>query len=256
MLLWTLRLHGVEKRSHEANAVWVEYSPEKEKEALAAGKTVVLDFTAEWCINCKFLKAGPLSEPGVVEALKRPDVVAMMVDLTSRKAPGWARLKELNEVGIPVVSYQGPGAADPLKSYFPSSEAEIVGLIDRASEKANAIDGAWVPYSPELERAALAEGKTVVIDFTAEWDISVKYMAIGPLREPGVVDALGQPDVVAMRADLTSRSAAGWARLKELGEVGIPLVSYQGPGARKPLKSFAPSSEAEVVGLIAKARGK
>jgi thiol:disulfide interchange protein len=133
MLAWTLKLHAVEKKSHAANAVWVAYSPEKEKEALAAGKTVVLDFTAEWCINCKFLKAGPLSEPGVIAALGRPNVVAMIVDLTSRTSPGWARLKELNEVGIPVVSYQGPGAVEPLKSYFPSSEAEIVGLIDKAS---------------------------------------------------------------------------------------------------------------------------
>jgi thiol:disulfide interchange protein len=135
MLAWTLKLHAVEKKSHAANAVWVAYSPEKEKEALAAGKTVVLDFTAEWCINCKFLKAGPLSEPGVIQALGRPNVVAMIVDLTSRTSPGWARLKELNEVGIPVVSYQGPGAAEPLKSYFPSSEAEVVGLIDKASGK-------------------------------------------------------------------------------------------------------------------------
>jgi thiol:disulfide interchange protein len=71
-----------------------------------------------------------------------------------------------------------------------------------------------------------------------------------------VVALIEQPDVVAMRADLTSRNALGWKRLKELNEVGIPLVSYQGPGAKEPLKSYYPSSEAEITGLISTARGK
>ncbi len=256
MLMWTLRLHDVHKRKYEASSAWIAYSPEAEAAALAAGKTVVIDFTAEWCINCQFLKAGTLSEEEVTKALKDPNVVAMMADLTSRTAVGWKRLKELKEVGIPVVSYQGPGAQEPLKSYYPSSVAEVTGLLQKARGKPQGESAAWVPYSPEVEQAALAEGKTVVIDFAAEWDINVMLLRAGPLRDPSVVALIEQPDVVAMRADLTSRNALGWKRLKELNEVGIPLVSYQGPGAKEPLKSHYPSSEAEITGLISTARGK
>jgi thiol:disulfide interchange protein len=256
MLMWTLRLHDVHKRKYEASSAWIAYSPEAEAAALAAGKTVVIDFTAEWCINCQFLKAGTLSEEEVTKALKDPNVVAMMADLTSRTAVGWKRLKELKEVGIPVVSYQGPGAQEPLKSYYPSSVAEVTGLLQKARGKPQGESAAWVPYSPEVEQAALAEGKTVVIDFAAEWDINVMLLRAGPLRDPSVVALIEQPDVVAMRADLTSRNALGWKRLKELNEVGIPLVSYQGPGAKEPLKSYYPSSEAEITGLISTARGK
>lgn len=88
---------------------WNEFSPELFEMARADGKVVVLDFTAEWCLNCKALKAAVLNVEPVKGRLLDEDVVAFEVDLTARSAPGWAKLRELGQTGIPTLAVFGPG---------------------------------------------------------------------------------------------------------------------------------------------------
>lgn len=94
---------------------WIGYTPERLAKALAEKKVVVLDFTAEWCINCKTLEKGVLHQDSIVHAFKQPDVIPMRVDLSGNNAPGQAKLKELNWVGIPLLAIYGPGAVSPSK---------------------------------------------------------------------------------------------------------------------------------------------
>lgn len=51
---------------------WVYYTPERFAAAAARGDVVVVDFTAEWCLNCKALEAGVLHQPPVVDLLQQP----------------------------------------------------------------------------------------------------------------------------------------------------------------------------------------
>ena len=88
---------------------WNEYRPELVQAAMDDGKVVVLDFTAEWCLNCKALKAAVLNVEPVKGRLMAEDVVAFEVDLTSRSAPGWERLRDLGQTGIPTLAVFGPG---------------------------------------------------------------------------------------------------------------------------------------------------
>ena len=141
MTWWTLRLQGVHhtlwqqtggKSGGETHGFWEPFDPERRMALLAEGKVVVVDFTATWCINCQFLKAGPLSDPEVVKQLQSQGVVAMMADNTSRKAPGWQRLAELKEVGIPVVTVEGPGLIEPRRIYFGNTAFDILEAIRAA----------------------------------------------------------------------------------------------------------------------------
>lgn len=88
---------------------WQYYTPQRFEAAKAAGKVVVMDFTAEWCLNCKALEAGVLHQPAIVELLERDQVVPMRVDLTGDNPDGKAKLKELQWVGIPLLAIFGPG---------------------------------------------------------------------------------------------------------------------------------------------------
>lgn len=92
---------------------WVNYRPGLADRARKEGKIVVLDFTAEWCINCKTLKAAVLDVDPVRSAFDADDVVLIEVDLTSRRAPGWELLRSLGQTGIPLLTIQGPKQETP-----------------------------------------------------------------------------------------------------------------------------------------------
>ncbi|MCB9845432.1 MAG: thioredoxin family protein [Phycisphaeraceae bacterium] len=110
---------------------WIPFTEETLRQALAEGKTVVLDFTAEWCLNCKTLEATVLSVDPVRSLLLSPEVVPLKADNTSASAPGWEKLKELGGTGIPQLYVFGPGADRPWGATAYTSD-QVVDAIERA----------------------------------------------------------------------------------------------------------------------------
>lgn len=82
---------------------WQEYEAALIQSEAKAGKVVVLDFTAEWCLNCKALESSVLRTEEVVKLLNAPHVSVVKADVTAKTAPGWKALAELGEVGIPLL---------------------------------------------------------------------------------------------------------------------------------------------------------
>ncbi|MCB9848411.1 MAG: thioredoxin family protein [Phycisphaeraceae bacterium] len=93
--------------------VWIAYNAQLFDAARHRGDVVVLDFTAEWCLNCKALKAAVLDRKGVAEQLRSSGVTPLIADVTSTKAPGWAKLRDLGQTGIPTLAVFGPGLESP-----------------------------------------------------------------------------------------------------------------------------------------------
>ncbi len=110
---------------------WIAYTPERFAARVAAGDVVVIDFTAEWCLNCKALEAGVLHRSEIVALLHSPGVAPMKVDLTGNNGPGQDKLKSLDWVGIPLLAIFGPGLEEPLKydTYTPDT---VRAAIERA----------------------------------------------------------------------------------------------------------------------------
>ena len=102
-------------------------------EALAEDKVVVLDFTAEWCLNCKTLEATVLQTPDVVAAFDREDVVPMKIDLTGENPDGKAKLEEARRLTIPLLVVYGRQGEEIWKSdaYTPS---QVLGAIVQADQ--------------------------------------------------------------------------------------------------------------------------
>lgn len=108
---------------------WVYYTPARFDAAVAEGKVVVMDFTAEWCLTCKALESSVLHQPEIVRLLNdTPDVVPMKVDITGNNPDGLAKLKELEWVGIPLLAFFGPGTDSPAKmdAYTPQMVKDAV----------------------------------------------------------------------------------------------------------------------------------
>lgn len=100
---------------HQYHNFWQPFSPELLASSLADGQVVVLDFTAEWCLNCKTLEAAVLAKSPVKPELLSADVVPMVADLTSLSAPGWSFLNnDLGQTGIPFLAIFSPGQDEPV----------------------------------------------------------------------------------------------------------------------------------------------
>lgn len=100
---------------HQYHNFWEPYSRDFLQASLDNGQVVVLDFTAEWCLNCKALEATVLAQDPVKPELLSADVVPMVADLTSLSAPGWEFLNdELGQTGIPFLAIFSPGQPEPV----------------------------------------------------------------------------------------------------------------------------------------------
>ncbi|HEY0268161.1 MAG TPA: protein-disulfide reductase DsbD [Methyloradius sp.] len=69
----------------------------------AAGKTVMLDFYADWCVACKELEQFTFRDPGVANALQ--NVVLLQADVTQNSAEDTALLKRFNLFGPPGIIF-------------------------------------------------------------------------------------------------------------------------------------------------------
>ncbi len=120
--------------------VWNEYSPELLEKALDQGKTVFVDFTADWCINCKVFEAQVLDKEPVRSVLRDPGVAMIKVDLTGSNRAGEQFLSDLGRVGIPTWAVLGPGLDGPrvISSFTPSA---VLGALEAAAGTEQAASG-------------------------------------------------------------------------------------------------------------------
>ena len=51
-------------------------------EASSEGKTVLIDFTADWCINCKVVENTALNTPATYKLVEEHDIVPLVADYT------------------------------------------------------------------------------------------------------------------------------------------------------------------------------
>jgi len=111
---------------------WVYYTPEKFAQALADGDVVVMDFTAEWCLNCKALEHRVLNSDAVSEALNAGGVTPIKVDITSgSNTEGRAMLAETGRVTIPLLTVYAPDGREVFKADFYTAE-QVLGAIEQA----------------------------------------------------------------------------------------------------------------------------
>ena len=112
---------------------WIYYTPERLAEARSDGDVVVLDFTAEWCLNCKTLEATVLATKQVAAALNGDGVVAMKVDLTGNNEAGNALLRESGRLTIPLLVVLAPDGTEIFKSdaYTPRQVLDAIAQAKR-----------------------------------------------------------------------------------------------------------------------------
>ena len=84
---------------------------------------------------------------------------------------------------------------------------------------------AWQPFSPEALQRARAEGKTVMVDFSADWCLTCKTNLKFAVDTSAVHVLVETNGVVPMLADWTDRSPMIKEALNQLGYNSIPVLA-------------------------------
>jgi suppressor for copper-sensitivity B len=97
---------------------------------------------------------------------------------------------------------------------------------------------AWEPFSPERLEALVNDGKTVFVDFTADWCLTCKANEAAAIERPEVARLLRANGVVALRADKTGPAPEADETLRRLGNkaASIPFYAiFPGHSPNRPL---------------------
>jgi len=87
---------------------WQAFRPERLQAELDQGRPVFVDFTAAWCITCKFNEANVLESDIVREAFKRHGIVKLKADWTNGDPVITKLLRSFGRPGVPLyVLYPG-----------------------------------------------------------------------------------------------------------------------------------------------------
>lgn len=124
---------------------------------------------------------------------------------------------------------------------------KIASSVSAQSEDSSTL--AWKDYSEDLNESLLKDGKTVFIDFTAEWCITCKANEYLVINTKATKELFELHEIVALKADWTSGASHITEALKKYGGNGVPhyvLLNKKTPGVKvlPPLLSDAALKEA------------
>jgi thiol:disulfide interchange protein DsbD len=92
----------------ELRGGWQPFTPDRLQTELDQGRTVFVDFTAAWCLTCKFNEANVLESADVRDAFQRHGIVKLKADWTNGDPVITKLLQHFGRPGVPLyVLYPG-----------------------------------------------------------------------------------------------------------------------------------------------------
>ena len=114
---------------------WQAFAPDRLQAELERGHPVFVDFTAAWCLTCKFNEANVLESQEVREAFQRRGVVKLRADWTNGDPVITKLLQQFGRPGVPLyVLYPGK-SEEPI--VFPEllTKSMVLEKLDIAARK-------------------------------------------------------------------------------------------------------------------------
>jgi len=130
LLMISGSLFGGIRLTHRGPIDWIYYTPQRFEAAVSEGKTVVMVFTAEWCLNCKVLEQGVLHSRRITDLFSDRQIVPIKTDITGNNPTGKAKLREVGSLAIPLLVVFSPDGKVVFKSDFYTVDQVVKAVVD------------------------------------------------------------------------------------------------------------------------------
>lgn len=130
---WSLSLvRSQPEQANRAGSLRAEpWTPARVAELQAEGRTVLVNFTADWCVTCKVNEAVVFSNPDVAQAFERAGAAYLIADWTSRDSTIAAALSSHGRIGVPLYLLYAPGQTAPTVLPQVLTPGAVVSAVSR-----------------------------------------------------------------------------------------------------------------------------
>jgi suppressor for copper-sensitivity B len=115
---------------------WEDFSPKLLLGAHASGQHVIVDFTANWCLNCQYNMMTVLSSKEVTGLINKKHILALKADLTWTNAAAESLLHHLGSRSVPFFAvFPGDDPYHPIIMRDILNKGAVVKVLKGLEEK-------------------------------------------------------------------------------------------------------------------------
>ena len=132
IVVYPLSFPGVEAKDEKGSVVWQKFSADSLLEANATGRNAIVDFTANWCMNCQYNYIMVLTKRAVIDLIRKKNVLALKADMTLPDPVQDSLLHSLGSQSIPFLAvFPGNRPNEPIIIRDVLTKRSVVRVLEQ-----------------------------------------------------------------------------------------------------------------------------